>query len=251
MTAVVTSYLPSFLVVVAFVHVAYVLALHLKRRDIADVMWGPGIALAAWSAYLTQESNPLLLAVLVCITLWACRLATHIGSRFFAKKEEDPRYARFTRPYSSVFLLQGFLMLVIATIVIAPLTFSTFERVDLILISVGFCLFFVGFFFESLGDYQLKRFLSLSHNKGKIMMSGLWNYTRHPNYFGEVSLWWGLWLVVCSFAPWYAIISPLAISFLILKVSGIPMLEKRYEGNDTFEAYKKRTNAFFPWFPKK
>ena len=83
------------------------------------------------------------------------------------------------------------------------------------------------------------------------MNQGLWQYTRHPNYFGEVTMWWGIWLLTVGSTYWYiGIIGPITISFLLLKVSGIPMLEKKYEGNKEFEKYKAKTSAFFPWFVK-
>ena len=105
--------------------------------------------------------------------------------------------------------------------------------------------------FEAVGDRQLQQFKKNPDNKGHIIQSGLWRYTRHPNYFGEATLWWGIFLIAFS-VPYglLAIVSPVLIDFLLLKVSGIPMLEVKYEGNAEFEAYKKRTNAFFPWFPK-
>ena len=106
--------------------------------------------------------------------------------------------------------------------------------------------------FESIGDSQLKYFLQNPTNKGKIITTGLWKYTRHPNYFGEVVLWWGIWFLSLSTSyGLISLISPITITFLILKVSGIPMLEKKYEGRKDFETYKQKTNSFFPWFSKK
>ena len=110
----------------------------------------------------------------------------------------------------------------------------------------------LGFVFESVGDAQLARFIKDPANKGKLMQSGLWQYARHPNYFGEVLMWWGLWIIALSVPNGlYGIIGPLTITFLILKVSGIPMLEKRMEENPEFVEYKKRTSKFFPLPPKR
>jgi steroid 5-alpha reductase family enzyme len=117
--------------------------------------------------------------------------------------------------------------------------------------SVGVLVWLIGYYFESRGDAQLAVFISNPENKGTIMTSGLWAYTRHPNYFGEVTQWWGIWLIAMGLPMgWLAVIGPLTITFLILKVSGIPMLEKKYEGNPEFEAYKQRTSAFFPLSPR-
>ncbi len=112
-------------------------------------------------------------------------------------------------------------------------------------------LWLFGFGFEAIGDWQLLQFKKEPDNKGKIIQHGLWRYTRHPNYFGEAVLWWGVFLIALN-VPYglLAIISPLLIDFLLLKVSGIPMLEAKYENNPEFIAYKARTNAFFPWLPK-
>jgi steroid 5-alpha reductase family enzyme len=116
---------------------------------------------------------------------------------------------------------------------------------------LGVLLFALGFFFEAVSDWQLTVFKKGGANKGKIITHGLWRFSRHPNYFGEATLWWGIFLIGFG-SPFglYGVISPLAIAFLLLKVSGIPMLEVKYQGNPEFEAYKARTNAFFPWFPK-
>ena len=112
---------------------------------------------------------------------------------------------------------------------------------------LGILIWLIGFFFESVGDAQLKSFVSKPINKGRLMQTGLWRYTRHPNYFGEVTQWWGLWLIATN-APngWLGIIGPLTITILILKVSGIPLLEKKMIENPEFAEYKKRTSVFIP-----
>jgi steroid 5-alpha reductase family enzyme len=116
---------------------------------------------------------------------------------------------------------------------------------------VGVLVWAIGFSFETVGDYQLTQFLANPDNRGRILKYGLWKYTRHPNYFGEVTLWWGVFLIALSVANgWMGIIGPLTISFLILRVSGIPLLERPFEGKPEWEEYKRRTSVFFPWFPK-
>jgi steroid 5-alpha reductase family enzyme len=115
----------------------------------------------------------------------------------------------------------------------------------------GILVWFTGFVFQAVGDYQLSQFVK-TKQPGQIMQTGLWKYSRHPNYFGEIAMWWGIWLMVAtlSFGIW-AIISPLTITYLLAFVSGVPMLEAKYKGNPAFEAYKNRTPALFPWWPKK
>ena len=116
---------------------------------------------------------------------------------------------------------------------------------------VGVLVWLVGFYFEAVGDAQLARFIKDPANKGKLMQSGLWAYTRHPNYFGEVTQWWGIWIIALSVSGgWLGIIGPITITFLILKVSGIPMLEKKMAENPEFTEYKKQTSMVIPWFKK-
>jgi len=117
---------------------------------------------------------------------------------------------------------------------------------------IGIGVWIVGFCFEVVGDAQLSRFISNSANKGMLMQTGLWAYTRHPNYFGEVTQWWGIGLIaLASPGYWIALIGPITITYLILKVSGIPMLEKKMQDNPTFAEYKRRVSMFIPWIPKR
>jgi steroid 5-alpha reductase family enzyme len=146
-------------------------------------------------------------------------------------------------------MLQGFLLLIIAY----PVMLINHDKNTGItfLDILGLILWLIGFFFEAVGDYQLSKFKKKAENKGKIMTQGVWKYTRHPNYFGESVMWWGIFLIALSVNNgWTALISPLVITFLLLKVSGIKMLEKKYLGNKEFEEYAKKTNAFFPWLPR-
>ena len=117
---------------------------------------------------------------------------------------------------------------------------------------LGLIIWLKGFIFEAMGDYQLSKFKRTAGNKGKIMTRGLWRFTRHPNYFGEAVIWLGIFLIALPVkSGWTAIVSPLMLTFLLLRVSGITMLEKKYVGNKEFEEYSEKTNAFFPWYPKK
>jgi steroid 5-alpha reductase family enzyme len=250
--------LVQLLAVFIYMNFWFVVASVLKRNDIADVVWGPGfMILALIGAFFNSSAINIIVAALV--SLWAIRLALHIGSRFIKKKEEDRRYKNWRDGWGDnwvilgwlkVFMLQGFFMLMVS---LAFLVSNRFGADGFSLISlIGILIFAIGFLFEAVGDWQLRQLVSNPNNKGKIMKSGLWQYTRHPNYFGEVTLWWGIWLATIG-TPYFllSIIGPVTITFLILKVSGIPLLEKKYDGNKEFEEYKKRTNAFFPWLPKK
>jgi steroid 5-alpha reductase family enzyme len=235
----------------------FVFAVWKKRNDFADIAWGMGFVLIALiGGFLNPTIRNIIITSMVVI--WGIRLASHIGLRGL-KKQEDIRYQKWrkewgkywvVRSWLQIFILQGFLILCVGASILIT---SRFDNSDLILINyVGIAIWLFGLIFEAIGDWQLIQFIKDPSNKGKIMQAGLWQYTRHPNYFGEVTLWWGLWLAIGGVPYfWLAIIGPITITFLILKVSGIPMLEKQFEGNKEFEQYKKTTNAFFPWFPKK
>ncbi len=139
-------------------------------------------------------------------------------------------------------------------IISLPVTFIIVHAQDSgsILSVLGICIWLTGFFFEAVGDYQLAKYKKDTASKGKIMTQGLWSYTRHPNYFGEVTLWWGMYVIALSVPNgWMTFPGPLTITFLILKVSGIPLLEEKYKDNPEFQAYKRRTSAFFPLPPGK
>jgi steroid 5-alpha reductase family enzyme len=229
-----------------------------KRNDVADVGWGLGfILIAAISAWFGEGAASGLLGTAL-VTLWGTRLALHIYLRN-KDKREDFRYKNwrdswgkyfYVRSYFQIYILQGVLMFLISlSVVLSNLFYSEYSPVFLF---VGLAFWLLGFFFEAVGDYQLGRFIADPANKGKIMKSGLWSITRHPNYFGEVTMWWGIFILCMPNVLWgVMLISPLIITFLILRVSGIPMLEKKYEGNPEFAEYKKRVSPFIPWFPRK
>lgn len=239
-----------------YVTLWFLLSLLLNRNDIADVAWGPGILVVALVGAWYAEFMGLSLLITILISIWALRLFVRIGMRNL-HKSQDKRYLELARSwgkwflfrsYLQVFLLQGFLMVLVAY---PALHVAYFGGVVSPLLYVGLVVWFIGFFFESVGDYQLDQFLGDAGNKGKIMRYGLWRFTRHPNYFGEVTQWWGIFLMVCLVPfGWWALISPLTITWLILFVSGIPMTEKPFEGNPEFQEYKKKTSPFFPWIPK-
>lgn len=247
-------------VIFVFVSCLFVLSVIIKRNDIADIAWGFGIFLVGLASYFFSETQTTLaMALLVLGGLWGLRLTLRILLRNI-KKSEDYRYKKwrdewgawfYPRSYLQVYLLQGLLMVVVGyPFIHASVYGGVLEASPLII--AGFVVWCVGYFFEVAGDYQLDMFLKNKDNRGKIMNTGLWKFSRHPNYFGEVTMWWGIWLIVLTMPLGFvAIISPLMITFLILKVSGIPMLEKSFDDNPAFQEYKRKTSAFFPTIPKK
>jgi len=236
----------------------FVLSILKKRNDIADIAWGLGFVLLAWVSFAISESmssRGILVGVLV--TVWGTRLAWHIYSRNRGKPE-DYRYAAWRKEWGSSFFVRSFFQVymlqgVLLYLVVMPVLFINYSRAGSIglLDLVGCAVWITGFLFESFGDAQLARFIKDPANKGKLIQSGLWQYTRHPNYFGEVTQWWGIWLIALSVpGGWMSIIGPITITFLILKVSGIPMLEKKMAEKPEFADYSKRTSMFIPLPPR-
>ena len=237
----------------------FIVALIKKNNSVVDVAWGPGFIMVAFLTFFLERgivARHVLITGLVLV--WGVRLAVHISVRNRGKGE-DFRYAKWRREWGrwfiprsffQIFMLQGlFLLLIVSPVVIVNQSSMTgLSPLD----AASAALWLVGFLFEAVGDHQLRQFKKKAENRGKHMTSGLWKYTRHPNYFGEAALWWGTSLIaLCVPGGWAAVIGPLTITFLLLKVSGVTMLEKKYKGNPDFAAYARRTSVFFPWFPKK
>lgn len=239
--------------------IMFLLAIKLKDNSIADIAWGLGFIISSLTA-LFYKGNFNIRAIMVTalITIWGFRLALHIFRRNKGKKE-DFRYQKWReewgkywklRSYFQVFLLQGFFMysIVYPVILINNANFIKLTHWDWL----GLFIWITGFLFEAVGDAQLKEFKKNKENKGKIMQSGLWHYTRHPNYFGESTMWWGIFFLTLSVENGlWAIFSPVIITILLVFVSGIPLLEEKYKDNKEFQEYAQRTSAFIPWFPRR
>jgi steroid 5-alpha reductase family enzyme len=223
----------------------FVLSIIKKRNVIADVAWGLGFILMTFCALLLSTDISVLdMLIAGLVTVWGDRLAWHIHQRNKGK-DEDYRYAKwrqdwgawfYTRSYLQVYLLQGiFLFIIVLPVVFSILSpGATFTWLSI----TGLLVWIIGFTFEAVGDAQLATFLKDTANKGHLMQQGLWRYTRHPNYFGEVTQWWGLWLVALSIpGGLFTIVSPLTITVLILFVSGIPLLEAKMEQHPEFADY--------------
>ena len=251
-------YLILGLLLFLYMNLWFVFSLLKKRNDFADVAWGLGFIFLSWvSFFMVLKFTVKSILVCLLITVWGLRLAAHIYRRN-RKKQEDYRYKEwrekwgkwfYLRSYLQVFILQGlFLFLIVSPVLIINKNSGPGLG---IFAFIGALVWIIGFLFESIGDYQLSHFIKNPENKGKIMKSGLWKYSRHPNYFGEVTQWWGVWIIGLGVSGiWLGVIGPVTISILILFISGIPMLEKKYTGNAEFEEYKKTTSKFFPLPPK-
>lgn len=244
-----------------FFGLVYLVALLKKRIDIVDTAWGLGFIVVVASQVIKNWGHIFYaqLIVSIIVTIWGLRLTYHIARRNLGK-EEDARYvnlaSRWRGPFwlnalLRVFLVQAILCLIIAIPIITTAASGTVFNGDLLL-TLGFTIWQIGFFVELFADKQLADFLRKKNKKLKVLDQGLWKYSRHPNYFGEAFLWWGVWLISMSINPvWWSVIGPLAITSLVLFVSGVPLLEKRYKKDKEYQAYAKRTSIFIPLPPKK
>lgn len=246
-----------FLSLFLHVHLWFAVSLMKSRNDVADIAWGLGIMSIAWLSFALWEAfSWIAIVVNIFISLWGLRLAWHISSRH-AKWPEDARYLAwrkswgkyfFVRSYLQIFWLQGILMFLVAI----PVILINWNNIPWVNTAVwlGICLFITGFIIEIIADTQLRLFLSDSRNHGKLIQTWLWRYSRHPNYFGEVLLWCGIGIISVGSGKWYGLVGSILIAFLIIFVSWIPLLERKYAHRLDWKEYQKNTSIFFPW-PKK
>lgn len=237
--------------------VLWAVSLRLENSSIADVAWGPGILLIGLTYYFTSDGAPprahLTLALLA---IWAIRLATHLGIRT-RLQGEDFRYVKWRDDYNhwwlvsyvKVFLLQA----VIGWIISLPIYFSIVSQAPpslTMLDYLGVLLFVSGLVFESVGDEQLRRFRADRVNRGKVLDTGLWHYTRHPNYFGEALLWWGFGLIGAATGGVPGLLGPAILTYLLIYVSGVALLESTLIEKAGYIQYVGRTPPFLPLPPQ-
>ncbi|MEV6715551.1 DUF1295 domain-containing protein [Lentzea sp. NPDC051208] len=251
------SFLISFVVVPALLSGLFLYADSRKRYDLVDSVWGPGFAVIAVITLLFAEGEPTRQWVVTALTVvWGVRLGVHIHSRNRGK-DEDPRYQNIMRRAKGnprlrmygVYLLQAVLMWIVSLPVQAAQHLSApFGVLDWL----GTGVWTVGFVFEAVGDWQLSRFRADPANKGAVMDRGLWRYTRHPNYFGDSVVWWGLYLFALqSWLTALTIIGPVVMTWLLAKGSGKPLLEKDIVSRRPgYAEYVRRTSGFVPLPPK-
>lgn len=239
---------------------AWMLSVRLRDASIADVCWGLGFVLLAWLyCLLSPALTPRSWLVAALITLWGVRLSAHIFRRNHGKGE-DPRYQAMRAPHGrafwwrslfTVFWLQGALLWFVALpllVAVRATQPAALTAVD----GLGVLFFAVGLAFEVVGDSQLESFRAEPSNRGQVLDRGLWRYTRHPNYFGDATVWWGLYAIAASTpGGWLTVLSPALMTLLLMRVSGVTLLEDSLKvSKPGYQAYIASTSPFFPWFPR-
>lgn len=228
-----------------------------KDRSIANFTWGGGVLLIALYTFIAVllfgATNWRSILITSLTALWAGRILSYVYLRY---RGDDPRYQTWKQGgikaliinCGYIFILQALLMIIMALPVFVVNNFGGGQLTYLDYL--GLAIWLIGFYFEAVSDYQLFKFTRDPANKGKVMQYGLWRYSRHPNYFGEVLMWWGIFLIALN-VPYglYTSIAPITITFLLLFVTGIPWIEKAMAKNPEYQEYKKHTSIFIPWFP--
>ena len=250
----------SFVAIAAIMFALWLLSIVLRDVSIVDPFWGLGFVVIAWlAAGLSSPVSSRVILIAILTTVWGIRLAIYLLWRN-AGQGEDRRYAAMRTRHGrrfwwislfTVFLLQTVLLWFVSL----PIQYATVlnDNAPLGIIEAsGIVLWLLGFFFETVGDWQLARFKGDPGNSGQVMDRGLWRYTRHPNYFGDFCVWWGLYIIAAGGGAWFTILSPLLMSALLLKVSGVSLLESNIEDRrPSYFDYQQKTSAFYPWWPKK
>jgi steroid 5-alpha reductase family enzyme len=254
-------FLQAFLVIMLLMTTLWFVSILLKNVSIVDLFWGLGFVITAVFYFLkTDGYEPRKIIITTMVSLWGFRLSAYLAWRNIGKGE-DFRYKQFRQAYGEkrywwisffqTFLLQGVLMWIIS----APLLGAQYSNHSLnlgILDYSGIVLWIVGFIFETVGDYQLSIFRADPSNEGKVLCTGFWKYTRHPNYFGDSAVWWGYGLISLSAGGYLSVFGSVLMTVLIIKVSGVALLEKSLKNQKPeYREYIERTSAFLPWFPKK
>ena len=245
------------LVILILYNLVSIPAIYFKRNDLADVLWGPALPITAWLCVIFLYKGLASLdlrawLLLSFITTWGIRLFIHVGLRNLSHREEDVRYQRFRqewgkswlwKSYWLVFIFQGLILFICLSPVLLALSVSI--KASSLIMWMGALIWLFGFVIEVTADRQLNIFKKDPRHKGQIMNQGLWEWSRHPNYFGEVTQWWGIWVMVVELPwGWFTVLSPIIITFLILKVTGVPLLEEHMSQRPGYAEYKQKTSRF-------
>lgn len=253
-------YFQALLIILILMTVLWIVSVIVRNVSIVDLFWGLGFVFVAAFFFFKSEGNGIRKIIVLTLTaIWGIRLSVYLTWRNIGKGE-DFRYRQFRKNYGKsywwisffqTFLLQGVLMWLIS----APLLGAQYygpEKNPGILDFIGILFWLTGFIFEAGGDYQLAVFKADRNNKGKVLNQGFWRYTRHPNYFGDSSVWWGFGIICLSAGSYIPALGSVLMTALIIKISGVALLEKSLKDKKLeYIEYIRKTSAFIPWFPKK
>jgi len=254
-------WLQALLVIILLMTILWIVSIIIKNVSIVDLFWGIGFVVASFFYFIkTEGPEPRKIILMVLVTIWGLRLSVYLAWRNIGKGE-DFRYKEFRKNYGEksywwisyfqTFLLQGVLMWLISLPLLGAQYYGQNNQTGLIDFA-GIALWLIGFIFEAGGDFQLAKFKADSSNKGKVLNAGFWRYTRHPNYFGDSAVWWGYGLICIAAGSYIPVIGALLMTALIIKVSGVALLEKSLkETRPQYKEYIEKTSAFLPWFPRK
>ena len=250
-------YFISLATITAFAMLGWVISLVRNNVTHVDSMWSLFFVIAALTCVLsTAETSLRAQILLTLVSIWALRLFIYLTWRNWGP-HEDHRYMQIRNNNQPNFWLKSIVIIfglqaVLAWIISMSLFGAVASDMPINTLDyVGILLVILGFIWETIGDWQLSTFKANPDNKGKVLNTGLWRYSRHPNYFGEFCIWWGFYVIAVAAGAWWAVISPLLMTLLLLKVSGVSLLESTIiERRPAYVEYIKNTNAFMPWFPK-
>ena len=254
-------FIQASLLILTLFTLLWLLSVKLKNVSIVDLFWGAGfVVVNAFYVFMSGDLTIRKYLMLGLVTIWGLRLSIYLAWRNIGKGE-DFRYQEFRRKYGperywwisffQTFLLQAVLTMIISLPLLGVSTGSTSDSLN-VLDYFAILVWLTGFSFEAGGDYQLARFKSNPQNKGKVMCYGFWKYTRHLNYFGDSAVWWAYGLFSIAAGSYWQAIGSVIMTLLIIKVSGVALLEKTLNNTKPqYAEYIRKTNAFFPWFPKK
>ena len=256
----ITLFSHTALIILVLVTLLWVWSVFIKNVSIVDIFWGLGfVVVNAFYVFMSGELNSRKILILALVSIWGLRLTIYLAKRNIGKGE-DFRYQEFRRNFGpkrywwfsffQVFLLQGALIMIVSLPLLGINTSDSSGDLK-VLDYIGIIVWLIGFVFEAGGDFQLARFKRNIANKGKVLNTGFWKYTRHPNYFGDSAVWWAYAIFSIAAGSYWQIIGSIIMTLLIIKISGVALLEKTL--NDTkplYIEYIKKTNSFFPWFPK-
>jgi steroid 5-alpha reductase family enzyme len=253
-------YIQALVVIMSMMTGLWIASIFLKNVSIVDLFWGFGFVVAGWLYfYYSSGYEPRKILLMVFVTIWGLRLSIYLAWRNIGKGE-DFRYRQFRNKYGArywwisyfqTFILQGTLMWLISAPILGA-QFNTPNSSLNIFDILGIVCWIIGIIFEAGGDYQLRKFKSNPDNKGKVLDTGLWRYTRHPNYFGDASVWWGYGFLSIASGGYLPMIGSFLMTALIIKVSGVALLEKSLKNSKPqYQDYIKKTSPFIPWFSGK